>query len=288
MRIIILSIIICSLGICRISAAVPDSLGLAGQQAKLTAALKEADLKLAERQQAWLDAQQKKVKYDSIGLAQYRYEMSIIKQERKNRQIDFIRQHPDYKICLTALTDVIGHLPDDIKAYDILFNGLNKDVQQSEEGLKVRNTIDRYLKVAIGAQAPVFTANDTIGNPIRLEDYRGKYVLLDFWASWCMPCREENPVVVKAYHEYKSKNFEILSVSLDESGKRDAWIKAIHADSLDWKGHVSDLKGWNNGVAQLYSVRSIPQNFLIDPQGKIIAVNMRGKALVEKLKELLN
>jgi peroxiredoxin len=110
-------------------------------------------------------------------------------------------------------------------------------------------------------------------------------VLIDFWASWCRPCRIENPTVVKAYNQFKSKNFTVLGVSLDRA--KDAWVKAIADDNLTWT-HVSDLKFWSNEVAQKYKVESIPQNFLVDPNGKIIAKNLRGEELLRTLKQLLN
>jgi peroxiredoxin len=169
--------------------------------------------------------------------------------------------------------------------YDRLFKGLDKSVRESENGVNTRKLIDRYMTVRIGAQAPLFTAPDTSGHPVNLADYKGKYLLLDFWASWCSPCREENPTVVIAFNKYKNKKFDILSVSLDQPGKKDLWIKAIHQDHLTWQ-HVSDLKYWDNAVAKLYMIRSIPQNFLIDPTGKIIAKDLRGNALIKKLEEL--
>jgi peroxiredoxin len=130
----------------------------------------------------------------------------------------------------------------------------------------------------------IFVQNDTAGVPVTLESFRGKYVLIDFWASWCRPCRMENPNVVSAYNKFKAKNFTVLGVSLDRT-KAD-WMKAIKDDNLTWT-HVSDLKFWSNQVAQQYKVQSIPQNFLIDPNGKIIAKNLRGGDLVNKLCEFL-
>lgn len=130
-----------------------------------------------------------------------------------------------------------------------------------------------------------FTQNDTLGNAVSLASFKGKYVLLDFWASWCGPCRAENPNVVKAYNKYKDKGFTILSVSLDQPGKHQAWMDAIHKDGLTWT-HVSDLKFWDNEVAKQYGIRAIPQNFLIDPEGKIIAKDLRGDELTKTLSEL--
>ena len=130
-----------------------------------------------------------------------------------------------------------------------------------------------------------FTQNDTLGNPVSLSSFKGKYVLVDFWASWCGPCRRENPNVVKTFNAYKDKPFTILSVSLDQPNAKDKWIKAIHDDNLTWT-HVSDLQFWNNAVAKQYGIQAIPQNLLLDPQGKIIAKNLRSETLSEKLAEV--
>lgn len=137
---------------------------------------------------------------------------------------------------------------------------------------------------AIGSKAIDFTQNDQNGKPVSLSQFKGKYVLVDFWASWCRPCRLENPNVVAAYNQFKDKNFTVLGVSLDQN--KENWLQAITADNLTWT-HVSDLRYWSNAVAQLYRIQSIPQNLLIDPNGVIIGKNLRGEELLSKLKELI-
>ncbi len=255
------------------------------QKTELDAALATVQQKLVLSEKTYRDAQTKKVKYDTIGLGAWRAEMADLKVEKKKAEVVFIQKHPDYFMSLVALNDVIGPLPVDVPSLKKLYGKLDKSVQQTATGIKTKTALDKFDAVSIGRMAPAFSSTDTAGKTISLSDYRGKYVLLDFWASWCGPCREENPTVVKAWKKFKDKNFDVLSVSLDQPGKHDAWVKAIHDDHLDWQ-HVSDLKYWNNEVAQLYAVRSIPQNFLIDPQGKIIAANLRGEALNKKLAAL--
>jgi len=157
------------------------------------------------------------------------------------------------------------------------------NVQNSVFGKQIQKAVELDALTSIGKPAPEFSQPDTTGKIINLKDLKGKYVLVDFWASWCGPCRRENPNVLAAYDKYHSKGFEIISVSLDNN--KNSWIKAIKADHLSWT-HVSDLTGWKNVAASKYGVKLIPQNFLLDKDGKIIARNLRGADLDKKLSEI--
>lgn len=197
----------------------------------------------------------------------------------------FAKENPKSFVSLMTLAQLSGNV-EVAGEVAIAFEGLGPELKSSPIGKRVDAVLEGEKKTRIGTVTD-FTQNDQNGKPVKLSDFKGKYVLVDFWASWCGPCRNENPNVVSAFNKYKDKNFTVLGVSLDKPGEKQNWLDAIAEDKLTWT-HVSDLKHWQNEVSMGYGVQSIPFNFLVDPTGKIIAKNLREEALQTKLAELLD
>jgi peroxiredoxin len=202
----------------------------------------------------------------------------------KNHVKKFIADNPQSVVAAYALLHELSYELD-LKELTSLAGKLVPELANSVYVVELNEIIRTLQKVEIGMVAPDFSMPDITGKETKLSSLFGKYMLIDFWASWCHPCRAENPNVVKAYAKYKSKGFQIVGVSLDKD-KTD-WAKAISDDNLAWT-QLSDLKGWDNSAARLYGIRSIPANFLLDPNGTIIAKNLRESDLIKKLDEIYN
>nr|WP_228085234.1 TlpA disulfide reductase family protein [Mucilaginibacter sp. JRF] len=203
---------------------------------------------------------------------------------RSEKQYLFAKSNPKSYFALVGLSESAGTKVD-VKKIQPVFSALDPKLKQTDMGKELLQRIEAAGLTAIGSAAPSFTQSDVSGKPVSLTDFKGKVVLVEFWASWCVPCRAENPNLVEQYKLYKDKGFEILSVSLDNN--KAAWLAAIEKDGLPWT-QVSDLKGWNNAVGRLYGVRAVPQSFLVDRNGKVIGNTLRGESLNKKLAELMN
>ena len=211
-------------------------------------------------------------------------DLFIAYQAQKDVKIDeFIKQNPTSLVAVYALYRNFSYR---LSSEEIIANiqALDPSLLNTPYAKALQDLVKTMESVAIGKTAPDFTLPDANGNNVSLSQFFGKsYILLDFWAAWCGPCRRENPNVVAAFRKFKDQGFTVFGVSLDHN--KEAWLNAIEKDELAWP-HVSDLKYWNSAAAALYGIRAIPSNLLLDSEGKIIAKNLREEALHAKLDEL--
>lgn len=209
-------------------------------------------------------------------------QLQRISKEQGERAKKYIAAHPKSYFSLDLVIQRTSGAYESVKP---LYDLLDPSLQNIPQGKKIAERLTVMKRSAIGEPVLDFTQQDQNGKLVRFSDFKGKYVLIDFWASWCGPCRQENPNVLREYNLYKDKNFTVVGVSLDD--KADRWKKAIDEDKLPWT-QVSDLKGFNNELSSYYGIRGIPSTLLIDPNGNIIARNLRGEMLAKKLKEIFN
>lgn len=267
---------------------------------KGSASMKDASIKAGKAQDDYLLLQsqlkplQDKMSPLSAKMRQYMQEknetageqlfpqLRAIRMEMNKVEDAFIYKHPDSYVSLDLVKNKSVVI--DPATFEPFYNSLSKGLRDSEDGKEMARKLAIAKKLDVGQPFMNFTLNTTEGTPVSLQAFKGKYVLVDFWASWCGPCRMENPNVLKAYNAYKDKNFDVVAISLDD--KKEAWLKAIKEDGMPWV-HVSDLQGFDSPVAKEYGIEAIPQNFLLDPSGKIIAKQLRGDQLINKLTEIL-
>ncbi|OGX87460.1 hypothetical protein BEN47_10480 [Hymenobacter lapidarius] len=209
-----------------------------------------------------------------------------INKEYVQAHLAFAKAHPASWVSLLALQYARQMGVPQYEEVAPIYAALAPAIQMSPPGQQYGQLVAGLKATTIGTEAPAFTQSTPSGQSVSLADYRGKYVLVDFWASWCGPCRQENPAILKAYEAFKGRKFEVLGVSLDQEKTRAAWVKAIADDRMPWT-QVSDLRGFESETARQYGVLAIPQNFLIDPSGKIVASNLRDEELATTLAKFI-
>jgi len=235
--------------------------------------------KIEEIYKEWKKAKESK---DSAAMKMTDSISTELDKQMKQNLIDFVKANN--KTAVASYLIIRNAWQFDLPELESMVNTLDTSLNSSIYTQSLKNRVTLLKSVDIGQPAPDFTLSDTTGNPFGLSDIKGGYLLVDFWASWCSPCRAENPNIVKVFKAYNNKGFNILGVSFDTN--RDKWIQAIKDDNLTWH-HVSDLKGWGNAAGKLYGIMSIPANVLLDPDRKIIAHNLKGEELMKRLEELL-
>ena len=228
---------------------------------------------------------------DTANVPELRKQFEAIRKEKDNYDLTFMKENNDAILSALILERGLNKNIMPPQQMKTIYDGFTDDIKNSRAGLNIRTNLIKLLVTAIGSVAPDFSAPNPEGEIIALNDIKGKVTIIDFWAAWCGPCRKENPNVVKLYEKYHSKGLEIIGVSLDgtptQKQPKEAWIKAINDDGLTWP-QVSNLKYFKDPIARQYNIRSIPATLILDSEGKIVAKNLRGKALEDKIAELLN
>lgn len=234
----------------------------------------------------WMQAQQEN---DTVTMNALMKENQKFEEEFLTSAKEHIKNHPKSFLSVVFIDQILNIPNQDLKEIEKSYNTLSEPLKKSKLGISVKNKIDELSKkpsVEIGSIAPEFSAPNPQGTVVSLKESLGKVTIIDFWASWCAPCRKENPNVVALYDEFHAKGLNIIGVSLDKPEAKEAWIQAIAADKLTWP-QISNLKHWEEPIAKMYGVKGIPATFILDASGKIVARDLRGAELKAKVQELL-
>ncbi len=234
-------------------------------------------------QEAFKAAQQAN---DTITMAKISEEYIALDKEFIDFNKEYVSKNPKSYVALLLVAQLINQPDTDIVKLKADVEALAPELKSTKIGVEIQEKLKSLSSTSVGQIAPDFSAPNPEGKIVSLKESLGKVTLIDFWASWCGPCRRENPNVVALYNEFHDKGFNIIGVSLDQEGKKDEWIKAIEVDKLTWT-QISNLKFWQDPIAKLYSIQSIPATFLLDADGRIVAKNLRGAELRAKVAELL-
>ena len=247
-----------------------------------------------QKQFAGIDLQTKKqdelykkarINGDQVELKAINQQLDSLSLVKKDIAFGYVESHPSSYLALDQMYYLLRLRYPSVQRLEDVYKHFNPSLKETTIGKELTEGFQSYHPVFVPFQAEPFSLPDTEGHLVNLADYKGKYVLVDFWASWCVPCRAENPNVLKVYNEFHDKGLQVLGVSMDN--KKEAWLKAIADDKLPWT-HVSSLEGMNDAVYKSYKLNGIPDNFLIDPSGKVIARGLRGESLELKMKEVFN
>jgi thiol-disulfide isomerase/thioredoxin len=222
---------------------------------------------------------------DTASVMALREEYLELQERAKNYELDFVKENPNALISALVLEKFLNAKTIPVKEIDSIFQTFSPEIKSTGPGKRIVELLKTAKATAIGNKAPEFSGPNPEGNQLALNDVKGKITLIDFWAAWCKPCRMENPNIVSVYQKYKDKGLNVVGVSLDR--KKEDWLNAIESDGLEWN-HISNLQYFQDPIAQMYNVNAIPAAFLLDENGVIIAKDLRGAALEEKVAELLN
>ncbi|MCM8570522.1 redoxin domain-containing protein [Gramella jeungdoensis] len=246
--------------------------------------LKELNRKMSEMQN---EMRQAMVAKDTAKLKSLQETQVELRDNDKNFKQELFQRNKDSYIAVMILTDMLNMRTHSSAEVREMYAEVSDRIKKTDLAQSLKENLDRSSASEIGSKAPSFSAPNPEGEELALEDNLGKVTIVDFWAAWCKPCRVENPNLVKTYNKYKDQGLNIISVSLDRPGQKDKWLQAIEDDNLEEWDHVSNLQFWNDPIAKKYGVRAIPASFVLDENGVIVAKNLRGDELTNKIGELL-